>query len=229
MINLEKEIRQSRQAAEDITKPTPSNTEEYIQAQRDALRNQVLERSRTENFHVRPILGYDQEGKPYYTTPEYNAWACLYSATNLYGKPYRQASNKLFAGSPEKYGFKRVSSSEILPGDIVQYGVYDEEGRYWPAHGMIYDHTGADNYPRFNYSSGNWDAPDGSPSQTKHKAKYADEELSDKGSWRVYRFVGKPEDELRWAQEWRDTHPVTKIQANPLDVQVHEHHSADKH
>ena len=224
MISIEEEMRKSRQAAEEMIggEYVPRSTEEYIQMQRDAARKNVHKRSQTENFHVRPRLGgLDMNGNQRY------GWACLYSATGLYGKPYRIAGNQQFASSPEQFGFKRVSASEVQPGDIVQYGVYDGQGNYWPSHGMIYD-SDDNGIPRFNYSKGYTNVEDGDPKAIVHGGRYADEPLSDKGSYRVYRFVGTPEDEIRWAQEYMSKYPVQKIPATPLDAPGQGHYKIEK-
>lgn len=115
---------------------------------------------------------------------------CIYTATDNYGKPYRISGNKSFYANPEKYGFKRVSVDEVLPGDIVQtkdlthsmtFNRYDEEGE-----------------ARYNYSRG------GSDPEDIVKDGYYTLPLLDK-YYNVYRFVGTPADSIRWKKEFESS------------------------
>ena len=115
---------------------------------------------------------------------------CIYTATDNYGKPYRISGNKSFYANPEKYGFKRVSVDEVLPGDIVQtkdlthsmtFNRYDEEGE-----------------ARYNYSRG------GSDPKDIVKDGYYTLPLLDK-YYNVYRFVGTPADSTRWKKEFESS------------------------
>lgn len=235
MASIEEEMRQSRQAAEDITRPKPSTSEEYLQAKRDSVRNSVLERSRKENFHIRPVMGRDQYGNPLYYNENTGepAWACLYSASGLYGKNHRVAGNKAFHSNPEKYGFKMVDVSEVLPGDIVQYGIYGWGGEWVPTHGMIYDHTDENGMARFNYTSGDPTIEDGQPDAMRRSGIYDRESpyLTKDGLYRVYRFVGTPEDVNQWNLEYRNANrnQVTRVPATPVDGPVQVHHNTEKH
>lgn len=224
MATIEEEARQSRQAAQEMTGETyiPRSTAEYIQMQRDAKRKDAHERSRKMTHQVVPVVGKNKEtGEVEYGD------SCLYTATDNYGDArYRQASNRVFAGNPEKHGFKRIKVSEVQPGDIVQRGGYNEITRaYEPTHGMVFDGYSSDGKPLFNYSRGGND-PNG-PSDIQLHSPYQHEAMDDY-FYRAYRFVGTPEDENRWAQEYRSKYPVQKIQASPLDAPGQGHYKIEK-
>jgi hypothetical protein len=114
---------------------------------------------------------------------------CIYTATDNYGKPYRISGNKSFYANPEKYGFKRISVSEVMPGDIVQTKDL--------THSMTFNRFDERGAARFNYSRG------GTSPKDIVKDGYYDYPLTDK-DYNVYRFVGTPADSTRWKKEYAE-------------------------
>lgn len=224
MATLEEEILQSRKAADEITgeEYVPKSTAEYIAMQRESARKAAHLRSTKMTHQVVPVIGKNK------TTGETEYGdSCLYTATDNYGdERYRQASNRVFANKPEKYGFKRIKVADAMPGDIIQRGGYDDmTGQYSPGHGMVFDGYDKDGQPLFNYSRGGND-PNG-PSDIRLHHPFQHEPMDDY-FYRAYRFVGTPEDEIRWAQEYRAKYPAQKIQATPLDAQGQGHYKIEK-
>ena len=181
----------------------PKNTEEYINRQREAARIAAHENSLNQKHQVVPIMGV-VNGNPIYGD------SCLYTALDNYGDGrYRVAGNVQFANDPEKYGFIRVPVKEVLPGDVVQRGGYNDfDPGYVPTHGMIFDGYDENGKPLFNYSRGSHD-PNG-PSDIRTHSHYQTEPLDD-FFYRAYRFVGLPEDAERWSGEYRERYPARAI------------------
>lgn len=220
MATIEEERQQSLQAANDLATPPPRSTEEYIQMQRDAMRKAAHEKSLSRTEASIPIIKREN-GKTVYGN------ACLYTATDNYGKAYKQADNNVFASDPGKYGFRVIKVNELQPGDIVQRGAYDDlTGKFKYGHAMIFDGYDENGRPLFNYSAGT-DNPE-MPNDLRKHNKYLSEELDDY-FYRGYRFVGTPEDETRWSQEYRNTHPVNSIPSSPLERPGHGHYRIEKH
>lgn len=223
MASIEEEMRQSRKAAEEIGRgdKEPRSTEEYIQRKRDEAREAAHKRSYTRERQVLPIL------EKVNGVPKYGG-GCLYTATDNYGDArYRVAGNDRFDKFPGKYGFKAISVKDVLPGDIVQRGSYDElTGKFSLGHGLIFDGYDKDGYPLFNYSQGQNLDPNG-PSDIKRHSRFMNEPM-DEYFYRAYRFVGTPEDEIRWAQEYRNTHPVNSIPSSPLEKPGNGHYKIEK-
>lgn len=88
-----------------------------------------------------------------------------------------------------KHGFVPVSLDELSPGDFVTY-----EG----GHTGIYTSTGNNGTIRANYADGG-----NSPLSLKFNAYYG--QNPDYG----YRFVGTPQDSIRWINEYNNSHPIT--------------------
>ena len=121
-------------------------------------------------------------------------YSCLNTATNNYGPKYMQASNRVFASDPGRYGFEKIALADLQPGDIV----IDRFGGT-PHHGMIFNGYNGEGVPTFNYSSGASD-PDADWAIRKN-GTYTGYPMDDEHYF-GYRFVGLPEDIDRWGREW---------------------------
>lgn len=128
---------------------------------------------------------------------------CLATVMDDYGKT--ETWNERFAKDPRKSGFIEIDQKDILPGDIVQFGDYqeiqDEKTENWktkwiPYHAMM-TNTPYHEVPknmRYNGSNGGKDVRinssfpiDGWESSTK-----------------AFRYVGDKADSLQWKKEYRE-------------------------
>ena len=109
-----------------------------------------------------------------------------------HGLPY---GNQTFKANPGKYGFKKIATKEVQPGDIVQHVVYPYNKA---VHALLYNGKDGTGTPTFNYSDGThsgWKTYRNYPELTSKDGNldyHAD----------VYRYVGTPQDSLQWTNEW---------------------------
>ncbi len=195
-------LRKYQDGGDKKSRTRPRSVEEYVQQQRDSVRNAALENSRVREYPEVPVVKI-VDGEPKY------GLSCIYTALDNYGPQYKVAGNMQFAGSPQNYGFKRIEKSELLPGDVVQtmgpinFWV-DESGTVHsgahPAHGMIFNGYDDDGTPTFNYSNGSYD-PQNTDAIVKGGRGF---DISDA---LFYRFVGLPEDLDRWNREYWEKYP----------------------
>ncbi len=195
-------LRQYQDGGDKESRTRPRSVEEYVQQQRDSVRNAALENSRVRKYPKVPVMEII-DGKPKY------GLSCLYTALDNYGTQYLVAGNKQFASSPQKYGFKRIQKSELLPGDVVQdvahRYIWSDETQSWqeveayPAHGMIFNGYNDDGIPTYNYSDGSQDPQDTNAIVTGGRYPSYDA--------MYYRFVGLPEDLDRWNREYWEKYP----------------------
>jgi len=190
--------------------------ENYLAAQADKMRVAAHEKSANRTLPRVPIMGYKNYTDPktgeMIRVPDYGL-SCIYTALDNYGEPYLVSGNEQFMGNPEKYGFKQISLSELLPGDIVQSGGVGYGGIYYPSHGMIFDGYDDEGFPLFNYSNGTINPNDSGgikihkryPVYTETGPDYT---ISDQYN-RAYRFVvGTQEDQARWRDEYKDKYGI---------------------
>lgn len=111
---------------------------------------------------------------------------CIYTATDSYGEQYLVPGNKTFLANPQKYGFTRIKTNEVQPGDIVQMtNVHGD-----PSHAMIFDGYDENGTMRYNYSPGIGGRPYVHHGKNPFAPTYA------------YRFVGTSADSARWTAEY---------------------------
>ena len=110
--------------------------------------------------------------------------ACIYTATDNYGKEYRVASNQEMYRNPEKYGFKRINPEKALPGDILQIDL---------THAVTFDHLNEDGQVVFNQSKGGReDVEVGRVAASNGFSGFSN----------AYRFVGRDSDNKKWNNEY---------------------------
>lgn len=120
-------------------------------------------------------------------SPTVDGKSCMATASGVYCK--NASGNQTFKATPDKYGFRKIPESEMLPGDLVQY--YSSKGI--PEHALIFDSLDEDGKPLYNYSNGGND-----PQSIKIRGRYPT------GKKDVYRFVGDSADSTKWRQEYRN-------------------------
>lgn len=117
--------------------------------------------------------------------------SCIYTATDNYGKQYREASNRRFESNHD--GFLRIPVSDVEPGDIVQ-----SKNNGIPVHGMVFDSFDSNGTPRFNYSRGGQDS-----TNIVRKGFYTEKGKFNDDNFNAFRFVGTPADSLKWVAEYK--------------------------
>lgn len=175
--------------------------EAYKEIQRQAIRDAAIQKALTRTEGVAPIIN----GEP--------GQSCIYTVTDNFGKKYRVAGNQTFYANPEKYGFVVNGPLEnAREGDLhqlFQHGV--------PHHmNMI---TGRDDKGNLlvSYSSGYAGFPNMSRGDYKANVPIWDEQ-----GYETYRFVGTPEDNAKWEQEFNTLqgYPAAIPVTEPLNNQV---------
>lgn len=179
--------------------------EEFIQAKRDSVRTAALNNSFNRDYASVPILEYDAQGRPVLGS------SCLYTATDNYGKKYKVAGNLQFASNPQRYGFEKIALKDVQPGDLVQ-AISDLD--WQPYHSMLFAGYDENGEPLFNYSNGSSELGDADAirKNAHYYAGFLDPALID-----IYSFIGTPEDNEKWANEYavrysrKDLNPVPVV------------------
>lgn len=143
---------------------------------------------------------------------------CIYTATDNYsqdGIDRRVASNKIFQANPQKYGFQQIEESQLRPGDLVQ--VLDIKGLF-PEHAMIYNRTDEFGNRRYNYSQGHLE---NTPEQAHPIVK---DGLYPTMNESFYTFVGTPDDQRRWSEEYINKFITPNLKVAGIEVKT----SSDK-
>lgn len=115
--------------------------------------------------------------------------------------------NQTFAANPAKYGFKKIETENIQPGDLVQT-LSSYHGT--PVHAMMYNGK-IDGVPTFNYSNGDspvyddergiWYGGWGANKYFTDALNEEDDELNPNFT-NIYTYVGTPQDSVQWVNEW---------------------------
>lgn len=116
---------------------------------------------------------------------------CMYNASDCYGKEHRVPGNQTFKENPKKYGFNKIPIKDAKEGDLVQViNKYDGV----PNHAMIINDASNPNSLTFNYVDGGDEERN-----IKINAKYP---IDDMYTYDAYRFVGSPQDSVKWKNEY---------------------------
>lgn len=127
---------------------------------------------------------------------------CMYNAGDCYG--LNIPGNQTFTAKHKEKGFKRVDSSNMEPGDIVQ-----DNRTGTPIHAMIYDSKDAEGNLRFNYARGT--STENINADYVRQGKYP-LPLDD---YATYRYVGTPADSTQWINEYKEMYNK-KAKGGPL-------------
>lgn len=119
--------------------------------------------------------------------PGYN---CMYNAGDCYG--FNIPGNQTFANKYKEKGFKRIDSSNMESGDIVQALDYDKI----PVHAMIFDSKDKNGKPLYNYAKEN---SSGDFNKDYVKQGHYPMEFNPL----VYRYVGTSADSTAWTNEYK--------------------------
>lgn len=122
---------------------------------------------------------------------------CIATVMDDYGKT--ETWNERFAKNPRAVGFVEINDSDILPGDIVQFGSSYSDFRTGES-GIDFNHAMMANTPynediskmRYNGSNGG--------DEVRVNSKYPSHWEETVG----YRFVGDKADSLQWKKEYRE-------------------------
>lgn len=122
---------------------------------------------------------------------------CIATVMDDYGKT--ETWNERFAKNPRAMGFVEINDSDILPGDIVQFGSSYSDFRTGES-GIDFNHAMMANTPynediskmRYNGSNGG--------DEVRVNSKYPSHWEETVG----YRFVGDKADSLQWKKEYRE-------------------------
>ena len=177
--------------------PNPITEEEwkdsYIRLYRDNQESAIAARQ-SGNIELAEILEkrmqiYKNEYMNY--SPTIPASNCMYNAGDCYG--LNIPGNQTFAATHKEKGFKKVDSSNIEPGDIVQsintYGI--------PVHAMIFDSKDKNGKPLYNYARGFY-----SGSFNKDYVKQGHYPMDTNAL--IYRYIGTPADSTQWINEYKE-------------------------
>lgn len=137
--------------------------------------------------------------------------SCVYTATGNYcqdGINRRVSGTRTFYSDPLKYGFEEVDRANIQSGDLALD--FDEDT---PAHMMMFDSYGDDGKAKYNYSNGG-----DSKEAIRKQANYDDRDV------KYYTFVGTPDDQRRWSEEYIRTFVTPNLKVAGIDVKT----SSDK-
>lgn len=116
---------------------------------------------------------------------------CMYNASDCYGKEHRVPGNQTFKENPKKYGFNKIPMKDANEGDLVQViNKYDGV----PNHAMIINDASNPDSLTFNYVDGGDEERN-----IKINAKYP---IDDMYTYDAYRFVGSPQDSVKWKNEY---------------------------
>lgn len=116
---------------------------------------------------------------------------CMYNASDCYGKEHRVPGNQTFKENPKKYGFNKIPIKDAKEGDLVQViNKYDGV----PNHAMIINDVSNPDSLTFNYVDGGDEERN-----IKINAKYP---IDDMYTYDAYRFVGSPQDSVKWKNEY---------------------------
>ena len=116
---------------------------------------------------------------------------CMYNASDCYGKEHRVPGNQTFKENPKKYGFNKIPIKDAKEGDLVQViNKYDGV----PNHAMIINDASNPDSLTFNYVDGGDEERN-----IKINAKYP---IDDMYTYDAYRFVGSPQDSVKWKNEY---------------------------
>lgn len=116
---------------------------------------------------------------------------CMYNASDCYGKEHRVPGNQTFKENPKKYGFNKIPIKDAKEGDLVQViNKYDGV----PNHAMIINDASNPDSLTFNYVDGG-----NEERNIKINAKYP---IDDMYTYDSYRFVGSPQDSVKWKNEY---------------------------
>lgn len=116
---------------------------------------------------------------------------CIFNATDCYGKEHRVSGNQTFKENPEKYGFTKIDIKDAKEGDIVQH--IDNQTNT-PIHAMILNDSKDKNNLKFNYVRGG-DEHDPIVINGSYPLYRGD-------TFDAYRFVGSPQDSIKWKNEY---------------------------
>lgn len=122
---------------------------------------------------------------------------CMYNAGDCYG--LNIPGNQTFAVKYKEKGFKRVDSSNMEPGDIVQ----DVNHNGIPKHAMIFDGKDKDGKALYNYARGSYSGifDKDYVKQGRYPMEY--DPL-------VYRYVGTPADSTQWINQYKQIYGLDK-------------------
>ena len=126
-----------------------------------------------------------------------HGFGCLATVMDDYGKT--ETWNERFAKNPRVMGFVEINDSDILPGDIVQFGSSYQDFQTGES-GIDFNHAMMANTPynkdiskmRYNGSNGG--------DTVRINSKYPSHWEETVG----YRFVGDKADSLQWKKEYRE-------------------------
>ena len=161
--------------------------EQYKELQRDTIRQAALQKALTRTSGVAPIIN----GKP--------DSSCIYTFTDNYGKKYQVAGTQTFAANPQKYGFEVAGPVDRgMEGNM--YLMLDENGR--PHHANMITGYDAEGNPLVTYSQGH--AGVNPPEKDYHKNR----PLWYHPGYETYRFIGTPDDNALWEQQFNELQPA---------------------
>ena len=122
---------------------------------------------------------------------------CMYNAGDCYG--LNIPGNRTFAAKHKNLGFKKISSKQMEPGDIVQ-----DNRVGTPSHAMIYDSKDNEGKPLFNYARGTsiGDINIDYVKQGKYPLPLDD--------YATYRYVGTPADSTQWINQYNQIYGLGK-------------------
>lgn len=167
--------------------------EQYKELQRDTIRQAALQKALARTEGVAPIIN----GKP--------DSSCIYTFTDNYGRKYQVAGTQTFAANPQKYGFEVAGPvTKGMEGNM--YLMLDENGR--PYHANMITGYDAEGNPLVTYSQGH--AGVNPPEKDYHKNR----PLWYHPGYETYRFIGTPDDNALWEQQFNELQPA------PTQVEV---------
>lgn len=122
---------------------------------------------------------------------------CMYNAGDCYR--LNIPGNRTFAAKHKNLGFKKISSKQMKPGDIVQ-----DNRVGTPSHAMIYDSKDNEGKLLFNYARGTsiGDINIDYVKQGKYPLPLDD--------YATYRYVGTPADSAQWINQYKQIYGLGK-------------------